>query len=131
LPDKGSSDQKLKPVDFEGRWLAETLSDRAERRHRTRLAEEAVWLPTWRRQGWMEYVKTGARPQTSRRRRPHSMSSVDKGDQGVELPGRGDCAMKADRASSFNGTVRPGPTAETGAPLRRTLFPGDVVPRPA
>ena len=61
LPDKGSKDQTLKPVDMRGAWLAPLLGDTAvpaaqyEGNHL-----EAVWLPNEAvAKVWMEYVKNG------------------------------------------------------------------------
>jgi hypothetical protein len=62
LPDRGATDQKLKPVDLGGAWLAKPLSDRPEPASSyAGKAEEAVWLPTERvAKAWAEYVRTGA-----------------------------------------------------------------------
>jgi hypothetical protein len=62
LPEKGSADQKLRPVDAKAAWLAAPLSDMAEpaAAHAGK-PEEAVWLPNEAvAKAWAEYVKTGA-----------------------------------------------------------------------
>jgi pimeloyl-ACP methyl ester carboxylesterase len=61
LPDKGSQDQTLKPVDMRGAWLAPLGGDTAVPAAQfkgNRL--EAVWLPNEAvAKIWMEYVKNG------------------------------------------------------------------------
>jgi len=103
LPDKGSSDQKLKPVDTKAVWLAEPLSDRAEpAASYAGLAEEAVWLPNERvAKAWMEYVKTGATSDVTPPPAAFHVRAVDKGDQGVELTWQ----AEADFESGIGGFV--------------------------
>lgn len=62
LPDKGSTDQTLKPMDTTHAWLAPVLGDEAKPAAEfTGNAAEAVWLPNETvAKAWMEYVKTGA-----------------------------------------------------------------------
>ena len=62
LPDKGSKDQTLKPVDMSKAWLAPVLGDTAQPAAEFKgNAKEAVWLPNEAvAKAWMEYVKTGA-----------------------------------------------------------------------
>lgn len=62
LPDAGSSDQMLKPVDESDVWLAEPLSETAVPAAKyTGKPEEAMWLPNESfAKAWMEYVKVGA-----------------------------------------------------------------------
>ena len=61
LPDPGSADPKLKPVDVKAGWLAAPLSDKADPPSAyTGNANEAVWLPNERvAKAWQEYVKSG------------------------------------------------------------------------
>ena len=62
LPDKGSAEATLKPVDAKAAWLAAPLSDAAQpAASYGGKAEEAVWLPNEAvAKAWMDYVKTGA-----------------------------------------------------------------------
>ncbi len=87
LPDKGSKDQKLKPVDWKQAWLAEVLSDRAEPAASFRgKRETAVWLPNERvAKAWAEYVKTGAVSDTTPPPAPFHVTVAPKAGQGVEI----------------------------------------------
>jgi len=61
LPDKGSKDQALKPMDTAHAWLAPLLGDEAKPAAEFKGdLKEAVWLPNEAvAKAWMEYVKTG------------------------------------------------------------------------
>lgn len=67
LPDRGSKDQKLKPVDRKRVWLAEPLSDKpAPAASYSGEPLEAVWLPNEAvAKAWAKYVKTGAAGDTT------------------------------------------------------------------
>src|SRR5947199_4604425 len=62
LPASGARDQKLRPVDPKGAWLAELHSDRAEPAASFKgQPREAVWLPNERvAKAWAEYVTVGS-----------------------------------------------------------------------
>lgn len=62
LPERGSSDQTLRPVDSKQAWLAPLLGDSAvPAGDYAGDAKEAVWLPNAAvAKAWSEYVKTGA-----------------------------------------------------------------------
>src|SRR2546422_1908851 len=62
LPDKGSKDQKLKPMDTSKAWLAPLFGDVAVPAAEFKgNRNEAIWLPNEAiAKAWMEYVKTGA-----------------------------------------------------------------------
>jgi len=62
LPEQGSKDQTLKPVDMSSGWLAAPLGQEAVPAAEYKgNANEAVWLPNEAvAKAWMEYVKTGA-----------------------------------------------------------------------
>src|SRR5882724_4513692 len=62
LPEKGSKDQALKPMDTSHAWLAPLFGDEAVPAAEFKgNAAEAVWLPNEAvAKAWMEYVKTGA-----------------------------------------------------------------------
>lgn len=61
LPDKGSKDATLKPVDDRRAWLADVLGTKAVAAAAYRgKADEAVWLPNERvARAWQEYVQEG------------------------------------------------------------------------
>lgn len=67
LPDKGSRDQTLKPVDTSKAWLAPVLGEEAKPAAEFKgNPDEAVWLPNETvAKAWMEYVKTGATSDTT------------------------------------------------------------------
>jgi len=67
LPDKGSADQTLKPMDTSHAWLATVLGEEAKPAAEfSGNAAEAVWLPSEAvANAWMEYVKTGATSDTT------------------------------------------------------------------
>jgi len=62
LPDRGSKDQTLKPIDMKRAWLAEPLTDKpAPAASYSGEPLEAVWLPDEAvAKAWAEYVKIGA-----------------------------------------------------------------------
>jgi hypothetical protein len=62
LPDKGSKDQILKPVEINKGWLAPLLGDTVVSYASYKSnPNEAVWLPNEAvAKAWMDYVKTGA-----------------------------------------------------------------------
>jgi len=87
LPDKGSKNQTLKPMDTGKVWLAPLFGDEAK------LAAdfkgnpaEAVWLPNEAvAKAWMEYVKTGATSDTTPPPAPFDVHVSAKGEQGTEI----------------------------------------------
>jgi hypothetical protein len=87
LPDKGSKDQQLKPVDNQHAWLAEVLSDKAEATTAfPGKANQAVWLPNERvAKAWAEYVKTGGVSDTTPPPSPVDVKVAVKPDQTVEI----------------------------------------------
>jgi hypothetical protein len=87
LPDKGSKDQKLKPMDTSNAWLAPLFGDEAKPAVEFKGdANEAVWLPNAAvAKAWMEYVKTGATSDTTPPPVPFNVIALPKGDQGTEI----------------------------------------------
>ncbi len=87
LPDKGSKDQKLKPVDMSQAWLVPPLGGTA-----SPVAafqgdpSKAVWLPNEDvARKWMEYVKTSEVSDTTPPPAPFNVKLMEKGDQGTEI----------------------------------------------
>ena len=87
LPDKGSKDQTLKPVDQSHAWLATPLSDQAVPAASYQgNPNEAVWLPNEAvAKAWMEYVKTGAVSDTTPPPAPYDVKATDQGEQGTQI----------------------------------------------
>jgi hypothetical protein len=91
LPDKGSTDQTLKPVDMSHGWLAALVEKDPQNVTAVPAAEykgnplEAVWLPNEAvAKAWVEYVKTGAVSDTTPPPAPFDVK-VSKGETGVEI----------------------------------------------
>jgi len=87
LPDKGSKDQTLKPVDTSKAWLAPLLGNEAQPAADYKgNPSEAVWLPNEAvAKAWMEYVKTGAVGDTTPASAPFDVQVSANGDQGTEI----------------------------------------------
>jgi hypothetical protein len=97
LPDSGN---KLKPVDMNGGWLAELQSDRAVSAAAFKgKSDAAVWLPNERlAKLWMDYVKTGATPDTTP---PPSATNIQ-----VERQGDGTVVVTWDAEADFESGIR-------------------------
>lgn len=92
LPDKGSKDQTLKPVDLSKGWLATLVEKDPTDAAAVPAAEfkgnvdEAVWLPNEAvAKAWVEYVKTGAVSNTTPPPAPTDVKTIDRGDRGTEV----------------------------------------------
>lgn len=87
LPDKGSQDQKLKPVNMKVAWLADPSDDKAVPAAQYQgNVKQAAWLPNERfAKMWMEYVKTGYVTDTTPPPAPTNVRAVVKADKSVEL----------------------------------------------
>ncbi|MCX5643928.1 MAG: serine hydrolase [Phycisphaerae bacterium] len=85
LPDKGSKDQTLKPVDQSHAWLAAPPGDQAVPAASYQGdPKEAVWLPNEAvAKAWMEYVKTGVVSDTTPPPAPYDVKATDEGEQGT------------------------------------------------
>src|SRR6266536_5088518 len=87
LPDKGSKDQTLKPVDTSKAWLAPLFGEEAKPAAGFKgEPAEAVWLPNEAvAKAWMEYVKTGATSDRTPPPAPSDVKALAKADQGTEI----------------------------------------------
>ncbi|MGA2258130.1 MAG: peptidyl-alpha-hydroxyglycine alpha-amidating lyase family protein, partial [Thermoguttaceae bacterium] len=87
LPNKGTNDQTLKPVDMGQCWLAPLGGDTAVPAAEFKGdLKESVWLPNAAvAKAWMEYVKTGAVGDTTPPPSPSSVKATNKGSQGTEI----------------------------------------------
>ncbi|MCF7784841.1 MAG: hypothetical protein K9N47_01900 [Prosthecobacter sp.] len=86
LPDKGSNDQSLKPIDQKQAWLAPLLGDAAQpaAKFSGNLAD-SVWLPGEAfAKFWSQYVKTGATEDTTPPPSPTNVKAIVK-PEGVVL----------------------------------------------
>jgi len=87
LPDKGSQDQTLKPVDMSKAWLAPLGGDTAvpAAEYQGDL-KQSVWLPNAAvAKAWMEYVKTGTVGDITPPPSPSNVQAANKGSQGTEI----------------------------------------------
>jgi hypothetical protein len=87
LPDKGSKDQTLKPMDTSKTWLAPLFGEDAKPAAEFQgNPNEAVWLPNEAvAKAWMEYVQTGATSDTTPPPAPFNVTASSKGAQGIEI----------------------------------------------
>ncbi len=97
LPDKGSKDQTLKPVDMSQAWLAPLLGEEAQPAAAYKgNPNEAVWLPNEAvAKAWMQYVKTGAVGDTTPPPAPFDVRVSSKGDQAVEITWNADADFES------------------------------------
>jgi len=96
LPDKGSRDQTVKPMDTSKAWLAPLLGEEAQPAAAFKgNPDEAVWLPNeTMAKAWMEYVKTGATSDTTPPPAPFDVR-VSVGDQGTEIVWRAEADFES------------------------------------
>jgi len=100
LPDNGSKNQTLKPMDPRQAWLAPLFGDEAKPAAEFRgNPQEAVWLPNEAvAKAWMEYVKTGSTSDNTPPPAPHEVRSSSNGGQGTEI--------QWDAAADFESGIR-------------------------
>jgi pimeloyl-ACP methyl ester carboxylesterase len=86
LPDKGSKNQPLKPVDTSKAWLAPLLGKETQPAAAFKgNPTEAVWLPNEAvAKAWMEYVQTGAVSDTTPPPAPFNVRAWPKGAKGED-----------------------------------------------
>ena len=139
LPDKGSTDQTLKPVDTSAAWLAPLLGQEAKPAAEFKGdPKAAVWLPNAAvAKAWMEYVKTGAVGDTTPPPAPFNVQVSPKGDQGTEVV----WSAEADFESGIGGFIvlRDGqelaklpqtPVGRFGRPLFQSMTYHDTPAKP-
>jgi pimeloyl-ACP methyl ester carboxylesterase len=102
LPDKGSTDQTLKPVDMSHAWLAALVEKDPQNAAAVPAAEykgnplEAVWLPNEAiAKAWIEYVKTGEVSDTTPPPAPYEVKISLKGDKGTEITWQADADFES------------------------------------
>jgi len=86
LPNAGSANQTLKPVDMSTAWLADEFGEVAVPAAEYRgNVTQSIWLPDAAvAKAWMEYVKSGTVSDFSPPPAPFNVT-VTKGDQGNEI----------------------------------------------
>jgi pimeloyl-ACP methyl ester carboxylesterase len=87
LPDKGSKDQTLRPVDAKTAWLAPLMGGEAAPAAQFQGNPlEANWLPNEAvARAWMEYVKTGVVSDSTPPPAPTEVKVSANGDNGVKI----------------------------------------------
>ncbi|MDA0835977.1 MAG: VCBS repeat-containing protein [Planctomycetota bacterium] len=87
LPDAGSADQTLKPIDESDLWLAEPLSETAVPASKySGQREEAMWLPNESlAKAWMEYVKVGSTSDKTPPPAPFDVTATALSEGGVVI----------------------------------------------
>ncbi|HZR18753.1 MAG TPA: hypothetical protein VFE51_15800 [Verrucomicrobiae bacterium] len=139
LPDKGSKDQTLKPMDTSKAWLAPLFGDEAKPAADFKgNPAEAVWLPNEAvAKAWMEYVKTGSTSDTTPPPAPFHVHVSAKGEQGTEIV----WSAEADVESGIGGFIvlRDGqelaklpekPVGKFGRPLFQSMTYHDTPSQP-
>jgi hypothetical protein len=87
LPEKGSLDQKLRPMNVSQGWLAPMFGKQAvpAAEYKGNL-QDSVWLPNEAvARSWAEYVQTGAVSDTTPPPAPSHAKVFDRGEDGTEI----------------------------------------------
>jgi hypothetical protein len=138
LPEKGATDQKLKPVDLKAGWAAAVLGQRAEPVAKyAGKPEEMSWLPTEAvAKAWAGYVTTGATEDATPPPSPTNVKAAAT-DAGTSVTWDAD----ADFESGLRGfvilrdgkeiaTVPEKPVGRFGRPLFQTMSYHDTPEKP-
>jgi hypothetical protein len=139
LPDKGSTDQRPKPIDLQSAWLATPLTDKAEPKvSYGGVVNEAVWLPNQHvAEAWMEYVKTGAVSDTTPPPAAFNVRATRKPDQSIELTWEAEADFESgiqafiiQRDGKDVAQLPEKPVGRFGRPLFQAMSYGDTPERP-
>ena len=139
LPDKGSKDQTLKPVDMSQAWLAPLLGDQAVPAASYQgNSNKAVWLPNEAvAKAWMEYVKTGAVGDTTPPPAPYDVKVTAQGDQGTQIEWSADADFESGircflvlRDGQELAQVPQTPVGKFGRPLFQSMTYHDTPAQP-
>jgi hypothetical protein len=139
LPDKGSTDQTLKPADLSRAWLAPLLGDEAQPEAAfTGNRAEAVWLPNEAvAKAWMEYVKTGAVGDTTPPPAPFDVRVSPKGEDWTEIVWRAEADFESGigefivtRDGRELARVPEKPVGKFGRPLFQSMTYHDTPAKP-
>ena len=139
LPSKDSRDQKLKPVEQKGTWLATVLTDEVEPAAKYEgKEEESVWLPDEHvAKAWMEYVKTGTVSHRHQPPTPFHLIAAKLRDHSVEItwdaesePESGIKAFLIQRNGQDLAQWPEKPVGKYGKPLFQTMGYHDTPQKP-
>jgi len=139
LPDKGSADQRLKPVDLKQAWFATLLGEEAQPAAKfSGKTDEAVWLPNARvAKAWVEYVITGEVADTTPPPAPTNVKAAAKADGTVEITWdaeadfeSGIAAFIIQRDGKDVARVPEKPVGKFGKPLFQTMSYHDTPEKP-
>jgi pimeloyl-ACP methyl ester carboxylesterase len=139
LPDKGATNQTLKPVDMSAAWLAPLLGTNAEPAAAFKGdPNQAVWLPNAAvAKVWMEYVQTGEVSDTTPPPPPFDVDASPKGDQGTEIRWSADVDFESGirnfivlRDGVELATVPNKPVGKYGRPLFQSMTYHDTPSQP-
>ena len=139
LPDAGSANQKLKPVDASQAWLAPLMSQRAQPASNFKgNPNVAVWLPDEAvAKAWMDYVKTGAVGDTTPPPAPYDVMAAPKEKEGIEITWKADADFESGirnfvvlRDGQEVGSVPEKPVGKYGRPLFQSMTYHDTPSQP-
>lgn len=137
LPEKGSDQQTLRPIDPRQAWLAH--GERAEPAEKfSGPPAEASWLPNEAvARAWMEYVRTGATNDTTPPPAPHQVRAVRQPDGSVVVTWEAEADMQSgltafvvQRDGKDLAQVPEKPQGKFGRPLFQTMSYHDTPERP-
>lgn len=143
LPDKGSLDRTLKPVDTSKGWLASLVEKDPKDAAAVPAAEykgnpgEAVWLPNEAvAKAWVEYVKTGAVSDNTPPPAPFDVKS-SIGEKGAEITWNAEADFESGirnfivlRDGQELASVPEKPTGRYGRPLFQSMTYHDTPSQP-
>jgi len=143
LPDKGNTDQTLKPVDMSHGWLAALVEKDPQNATAVPSKEykgnplEAVWLPNEAvAKAWVEYVKTGAVSDMTPPPAPFDVK-VSKGETGVVITWNADADFESGirnfivlRNGQELSSVPEKPVGKFGRPLFQSMTYHDSPDQP-
>ena len=139
LPEKGSKDQTLKPVDTSSAWLAPLMGVEAQPAAAFQgNPNVAVWLPNEAvARAWAQYVKTGAVGDTTPPPAPFDVKVSDTGDRGTEIRWSAEADFESGirnfivlRDGQELGTVPRTPVGKFGRPLFQSMTYHDTPAQP-
>ena len=139
LPDKGSQNQALKPVDLSRGWLAPLLGEEAQPAAAFKGdPQAAVWLPNEAvAKAWMEYVKTGAVSDTTPPPAPFDVRMSPQRDQETEISWNAEADFESGirnfivlRDGRELAQVPPTPVGKFGRPLFQSMTYHDTPSQP-
>ena len=138
LPEKGSTEQTLRPVETKGAWLAGLMDIVAQPAEKFQGDPNvAVWLPNAAiAKAWLEYTKTGAVSDTTPPPAPYDIQTVDT-DRGTEIRWSADADFESGirnflilRDGRELASVPQTPVGKFGRPLFQSMTYHDTPAQP-